>query len=106
MAEIKLLEDVSAVGAGNPHSKHKYISDTTYQVVGTGTLTAVTVDIEGSIDGETYFQIGQHVLTAGQLTAKKAMFHIAGKPVKSWLANITTLNGTNPVITVTGGFQE
>ena len=102
---ITMLDAAVATGAGGAHSQQRLISDSSYTVNITGAPSAVTVDIEGSFDGETFFQIAQHAMTAGELTATKAMFHIAGKPVMFIRVNLTTLTaGTSPTVTVAGMF--
>lgn len=102
---ITMLNAAVATGEGGALSQQRLISDSSYTIGITGAPSAVTVDIEGSFDGETFFQIAQHVMTAGELTATKAMFHIAGKPVMFIRANLTTLTGgTSPTVTVIGMF--
>lgn len=87
---ITMLNAVSGTGAGNPMSRQRLISDSTYTV---DAVSGAVVDIEGSIDGVDFFQIAQHTLTSA-----KEMFHISGKPVLFIQANITTLpSGTATV---------
>ena len=94
----KLLNGVTATGAGaahglgtNPSNKH------TLQTVFTnsgGAVTALTIDLEGSLDGTNYQQIATKTFAAGDLTAKSYMFHVTNKPVSHVRANITTLTET------------
>jgi len=87
---ITMLDAASSTGAGNPMSRQRLISDSTYTV---DAVSGTVVDIEGSIDGVDFFQIAQHTLTSA-----KEMFHVSGKPVLHILANITTLpSGTATV---------
>lgn len=68
---------------------------------GTVVATAVTVDLEGSLDGKKWFQLVQHILTAGEITAESALFHVVDKPVNFVRANLITLTGgTAPTVTV------
>jgi len=100
-----MLDAATATGAGNASSQQRLISDSSYTIGITGAPSAVTVDIEGSFDGVTFFQLAQHVMTAGELTATKAMFHISGKPVLFFQANLITLTaGSSPTVTVKGMF--
>lgn len=92
-----MLDAATATGAGEANSNHKFFSDSSYTVETVGSPSAVTVDIEGSLDGETFYQIGRHIFTAAEITAGKAMFHIAGKPVIFSQANLITLTGGTSV---------
>lgn len=70
----------------------------------TGGPSAVTVDIEGSIgvkgDGDSGV-LATHIMTAAELTAGFAMFHIAGKPADWINYNVITLTGgTAPTVAI------
>jgi hypothetical protein len=68
---------------------------------GTVVATAVTVDLEGSLDNTTWFQLATHPFSAGDISAEGAMFHVIDKPVKYVRANLTALSGgTDPTVTV------
>jgi hypothetical protein len=58
-------------------------------------ITVLTVALEGSIDGATWFIIegSQFTLTAGELTAKQAMFHVLSRPVNFIRGKVVTLTG-------------
>ena len=88
-----LLDAATSTGEGQKNSNHKWFSDSTYIVTTVGSPSAVTIDIEGSFDGVTFFQIAQHILTAAEISAQKAIFHIAGKPVLFSRANLITFTG-------------
>ena len=77
--------------AGNPH--HTIQVDFTNTG---GSVTALTVDLEGNLTGnDNYFaQYGTHAFTAGELTAKSAIFHITNRPAGCIRSNITTLTAT------------
>lgn len=93
-----LAYEATAVGAnsklsvaGNPHH--------TIQVNFTntgGSVTALTVDLEGNLTGDNnYFaQYGTHAFTAGELTAKSAVFHVTNRPAGWIRSNITILTAT------------
>lgn len=100
----KLLDAATSTGAG---AKFNVTSDNgsthSVQVGMGGTLvaTAVTVDLEGSLDGLKWFQLAQHILTAGEITAESALFHVVNTPVNFVRANLITLTGgTAPTVTV------
>lgn len=66
----------------------------TVQVNVSGDPTAITVDIEGSIDGINWFQLDTHAFSGGELAALIAFYHIVDKPVKHMRANVTALTAT------------
>ena len=99
MATETLLDAVEATGAGSSVSMGKFTNEAqskgscksfTVEVTASGAPTAVTMDLEGSIDGTNFGQLAQHVLVAGELTAKLAIFHVINKPVYFVRANMTT----------------
>lgn len=69
----------------------------TVQVVFTntgGSVTALTVDLEGSLDNTTWFTLKSYALSGTELTAKTAMYHVVNKGVNHIRANITTITET------------
>lgn len=99
---MKLLAAVTAVGAGTSVRLKKGVQEHTVQVIITGTPTAVVVALESSLnDGTTWNTIGTYTLTAGDLTAGSAMYHVDNKPSELVRMNLTTLTGgTSPTVTV------
>lgn len=69
----------------------------TVQTVFTGSITALTIDLEGSLDGTTFFQLAQDAFSEAEITAKAAMFHVVDKLVEYIRINISTLTGTGTV---------
>lgn len=59
-----------------------------------GSCTALTIALQGSIDGANFYELAEHAFTAGELTALKAMFHVANKPIKFVKGQIKTLTDT------------
>lgn len=109
---IVLLSAVAATGAGssydiarvNPFAagRGSALSTFTVQITTTGAATAVTVDLEGSIDGSVWHSLASHVMTPGELTAKQAMFHVVNKPVVYIRGNMTTFTqAASETVTVT-----
>jgi len=97
---IKLLDAVTATGSGSAFRINALVKTHTIQATITGAPTAVTVDLEGSVDNVTFFQLATHVFTAGELTAQGAMFHVVDKVVRFVRLNLTTLTaGTSPTVT-------
>ena len=102
MATKKLLDGVEATGAGSS-ILISGIEKHTVQVEFTnsgGGVTALIVDLEGSLDDVNFYQLASYTFTSGDLTALGAMFHVINKPVEYIRANITTLTetGTTAVI--------
>ena len=98
-----LLNAATATGAGSAQKTFAIPEKHTVQATMGGTVvaTAVTVDLEGSLDGTTFFTLASHAFSAAEITAEAAMFHITDKPVKYVQANLTTLTGgTAPTVTV------
>ena len=88
----RLLDAATATGASA--YVNEYSSNYAVQVVVTGSPSAVTVNLEGSLDGVNFVQLG---------TASAAgMFWVTDTPVKYVRANLATLTGgTSPTVTVT-----
>ena len=98
---FKFLDAATATGASNDMPVRKIIKDHTVYASITGAPTAVTVDLEGSLDGTNWVQLATHPFTAGELTATQAMFHVIDKPVRFVRVNLTALTGgTSPTVTV------
>ncbi len=98
-----LLAAATTTGAG---STQKTFSIPTHHTVvatmgGTVVATAVTVDLEGSLDDVNWFQLARYAFIAADITAEAAMFHVADKPVKYVRGNLITLSGgTDPTVTI------
>ena len=104
-----LLDAATATGASGSVKMNRKPAAHTFQAVMGGTVvaTAVTVDVEGSLDDLTYFQLASHAFSAGEITAEGAMFHLADMPVKYIRANLITLTGgTAPTVTVKHVWSE
>jgi len=97
---VTLLSAVTASGAGASKSIGDFNIDSdrkgvpngwTVEVKSTAASTAIVIDLEGSIDGgTTFFQLARHTFTAGELTAKQAMFHVINKGELAVRANLIT----------------
>ena len=70
----------------------------TWQVLvgGTGSLSALTLNLEGSLDGTNWFQLDQTTNAAGEAR------HVTGKPVRYVRANVitSTVSSGSPTVTV------
>lgn len=101
---VELLSAVTATGAGTGVKASPWTSTHTVQATITGAPTAVTVDLEGSLDGAKWFTLVSHAFSGGELTATAALFFVTGSPVAMVRANLTTLTGgTAPTVSVVYG---
>lgn len=100
MSAITFLNAVTSTGASSIKQLPFLVTTHTVQATITGAPTAVTVDLEGSLDGTTFFALGTHPFTGDELTATAAMFHVVDKPVSYVRLNLTVLTaGTAPTVT-------
>jgi hypothetical protein len=67
------------------------------QSVFTGALTALLLDLEGSLDDTSFFSLGTKTFSEAELSAKAALLHVTGKLVEYIRINITTYTGTGSV---------
>lgn len=95
---VKLLNAVTTTGAS---PRWRGAKEHTIQVNFTGSPTAVTVDLEGSLDDNTYYQLASHSCSSSELSSGGAMFHVTSKYVEHIKANLTVLaGGSSPTVTV------
>ncbi len=98
---VKLLDAATTTGASTTWAVRMKPRNHTVQFTITGAPTAVTVDLEGSLDDITWISLASHIATAGELTAAAAMFHVVDKPIRYARVNLTTLTGgAAPTVTV------
>lgn len=101
MTALTFLDAATATGESSIKALPFLVSAHSVQATITGAPTAVTVDLEGSLDGETFFVLATHPFTAGELTAAAALFHVIERPVNFVRVNLLTLTaGTAPTVTV------
>ena len=102
---ITLVKDADSIGASEA-TTIIYGNDTgqtehSFQIVTSGSPTAVTIEIEGSIDGDNFQCVLEHTLIAGELVAGHAMIHLINKTLPRVRVNITKLEGgVLPTVTV------
>jgi len=96
MAAIKLLNAVAVTGEGLAHTLPHLVIIHTVQVTTTGSPTNVVLDLEGSIDGIVFEQLGTITFTTGT-----GMFHVTDKPVTFVQGDLKTLTGgSSPTVTM------
>ena len=102
---ITLIKDATTVGQSEPFivitDQDEVNAWASVQVEFTGSPTALTVSIEGSITGNAFKEIATHVVTVAELAAGIALFHIVNKATPQIRANIFTLEGgVSPEVSV------
>jgi len=96
-----ILNAATATGVGRAAiSPHLDTEVKAFSLVITGAPTQVTLGIEGSLDnGVTFNELLEH-----DATAEGSLFHLSGKPMTHYRANLKTLTGgTAPTVTVNMG---
>lgn len=98
-----MLDAVSAIGASASISLSAPTKDHTVEVNYTdagGAITAMTIVLQASAQNmdtpdasATWYDLQAYVLTAGDIAAKKAMFHVVNKPVERVRLNLTVATG-------------
>jgi hypothetical protein len=105
---LKLLNAATTVAAGTgqhitggrPPTHGFNPSIHTCHVKITGSPTAVSVALNGSVEDADYGQLATHTFTAGELTAGYVEFHVTSKPVEWVQGEVLTLTGgTSPTVT-------
>ena len=75
-----------------------------FYVDANASISAVTLVLQGAIDTDTrlgqWHDLATHVFTAGEITGKKAMYHVISKPVTRVRFNLSTLTGKDATDTV------
>jgi len=100
---VKLLDAATATGVGASHPVTWLPGTHAVHGVMGGTVvaTAVTLDLEGSLDGVKWVQLVQRIFSAGEITAENALFFVVDKPVAFVRGNLVTLTGgTAPTVTM------
>lgn len=93
----RLLDAVGTTGASSSIFLAKPTDTHTVQVVTTTVAGAVVIDLEGSLDNRgvtdanaAWLALGSYTFTAGDLTAKQAMFHVISRVVPRIRVNLTS----------------
>jgi len=91
----RLLNGVEATGAGSvvKVSGNKHTVSTWFTNSGGG-VTALVVDLEGSVDNVKWYTLYSYTFNAADLVAEQAMFTVVNIPVIFIRINLTTLTET------------
>ena len=89
---VDLLVSVASTGASNVlHVKNaNTFTISSHFTVTTGAVTAVVINLEGTLDQSKWFTLGEYTYTAADLTALQAMFHVINKHVSHVRLNLAT----------------
>jgi hypothetical protein len=100
-----LLDAVTATGSGT-EIRVDQVKDHSIQVVFTGSITALTVDLEATLDNNkdtsvtpTWTSVGSHTFTGAEITAKASFFTVTSTVLRDIRLNVTALTGSG---TITG----
>ncbi len=88
---VKLLDGAINVGSSGSWAVRMKTRNHTVQVTIMGVPSAVTVDLDGSLDNKTWLSLASYVLTAEDLTAATAMCHVVDKSVRYVRISLTSL---------------
>lgn len=92
---LTLLDAVTGAGAGVSNALKFLCTKMSWEIVVTGAPTATQTDLEGSINGTTWYSLDIST------TLTSEMRHVVNKPVNFIRANLITLTaGTAPTVTV------
>lgn len=86
--------EIVAVSAYDTFSPQQGTSNHTVQVNIDATITAITVNLEYSLDGETFGILATHVFTAGELTLASAIFTVQNTPAKFLRLSVASFTGS------------
>jgi len=95
-ASVGVGEGISIVsGADTGHTEH------TFQITTNGSPSIVDIHIEGTIDGENYNTILEHILATEELEEGTALIHLINKTVPKIRVRIERLEGgVSPQVSV------
>ena len=92
---VNILKDADTVNdTGIGLKLGRPVTDHTIQIVCPGTVSALTIELHGSLDGATWFTIDSHAFSGGEITAKAALVHVNGETVEHVRAKIAALTGS------------
>lgn len=98
---IQLLSSVTSTGVSNIIQVENTIEHTiATHFSGSGSVSALVIDIEGSIDGSNFFSLTTstgYTFTATDLTNKMGMFHVINRFTTYIRVNLVTLTKTGNI---------
>lgn len=98
---VRLLDAASSTGVSTAWYLSSGANEHTVQCMATGSPTSVVVELEGSLDNGTWYQLAEHLWSNSELSNQAAMFHVSSKLVGYVRINLTTMSGgSSPTMTV------
>ncbi len=99
---VKLLDAVDVLGVSPVWNVRMKPEHHTVEIEFTGSPSAVTLSLEGSLRKEGFVSLADHVLSVEELAAGRALFHVQFKTVRAVRLNLSVFTGgTNPELTAT-----
>lgn len=97
---ITLLDGVTSAGAGTSYWLGFLPVNHTWQVIYTGTASAIDVKLQGSVDNSNWFDLDTY-----DTASSPTMRHVVNKPINYIRANLVTFtNGTTMTVkSMSGG---
>jgi len=93
-----ILKDADTLNdTGNALKLGRPVKDHTLQVTCPASVTALTIEVHGSLDGASWFTIDSHALSAPEITAEAALYHITDEIVEYVRAKVAALTGTGTI---------
>jgi len=89
----KLFNKVTGLGVSPVWNVRMKPQRHTVELEFTGAPSAVTLSLEGSLTKNGFTSLADHVLSAEELTAGRAMFHIDVKVVRAVRLNLSVFTG-------------
>lgn len=100
MLPVTMINASATVGPHNIKKFNNLKSEHTVQAIWTGSPSAVTLSLEGSLDGLEWQPLVDHIATAAEITAKKTMFHVVQTPVLQTRMSILVNTGAGVVTAI------
>ncbi len=78
----RLLTLANSIGVSPTWIVRKKPRNHTVHIIVFGAPSAVTVDLDGSLDGINWASLNEHIMSAEELAAGIAIFHTVDKPIR------------------------
>lgn len=98
------LNAATSTGAGTVYSLTPAVHSYTMSVATSGTVTAATVNLEGSLDNVHWYPLGVAASTDANWSSGE-MIHVAFKPVNYIRANLVSISGGGSITATVSIYQ-
>lgn len=89
---LRTLNGVGAAGPGTSYALQPSVYSYSFTVIPVGSVSACTVNLEGSLDGTAWFTLAT-VSTTDANWANGELVHVVNKPVNFIRGNLTSIAG-------------